>query len=246
MTDIFEPKLVGFLCNWCAYAGADSSGVQAESYPPNLRIIAIPCSGSIEPSVIVETLDLGADGVLVLGCPLGSCHYVTGNYVAQRRVLAVKKLLVKIGADARRIDIQFMGASEGKKFAKVVSDFTERVRKIGPWENRTGLALAKAVVNKDRLRWLLGREKELIEHGDVFGRKQGAITKAIEQCLEEEVSKIRITSLLQVEPHSCERLALKLGLNPSSVLKYILQLKHEGLIYDYDELGRAPRYAGVR
>jgi F420-non-reducing hydrogenase iron-sulfur subunit len=246
MVNIFEPKLVGFLCNWCAYSGADSSGVQAESYPSNLRIIAIPCSGSIEPSVVVETLDLGADGVLVLGCPLGGCHYVTGNYVAQRRVIAVKKLFVKIGIDARRIDIQFLGASEGKKFAKVVSDFTERVRKLGPWEDRAGLALAKAVVNNDRFRWLLGREKELIDLGDAFGRKHGAITKAIEQCLEEEVSKTKIVHLLADEPLSCEALAQKLGSEPSSVLRYILELKREGQVYDYDELDRSPRYAGAR
>jgi len=246
LTEFFEPKLVGFLCNWCAYSGADSSGMQAESYPSNLRTIAIPCGGSIEPSVVVETLDLGADGVLILGCPLGSCHYTTGNYVAQRRVIAIRKLLVKVGADPRRLDIQFLGASEGKKYARLISDFTDRVRKLGPWVDRDSLALAKSVVGNERFRWLLGREKELIELGDAFGRKQGGITRAIEQCIDEEVSKTRIARLLREEPLSCETIAGKLGFAPSSVLRYILQLKREGQVSDYDELDRSPRYAGVK
>jgi F420-non-reducing hydrogenase iron-sulfur subunit len=128
----FEPKLVGFLCNWCSYTGADLAGTARMKYPPNLRVIRVMCSGRVDPNFILEALARGADGVLVLGCHPGDCHYTEGNYKCQRRLPLTRKLAEQMGVDPRRIRLEWVSASEGARFTKVVTEFTEEVRALGP------------------------------------------------------------------------------------------------------------------
>jgi len=129
----FKPKIVGFLCNWCAYAGADLAGVSRIQYPPNLRIIRMMCSGRVDPSFILEAFKQGADGVLVAGCHLPSdCHYIAGNFKAQRRVLILKKLLKQLGIEPERLRIEWISAAEGDKFARVVKEMVEEIKRLGP------------------------------------------------------------------------------------------------------------------
>ncbi|MEM2263318.1 MAG: hydrogenase iron-sulfur subunit [Candidatus Bathyarchaeia archaeon] len=129
----FEPKIVGFLCNWCAYAGADLAGVSRIQYPPNIRVIRVMCSGRIDPAFILEALKNGADGVLVAGCHLPSdCHYLSGNFKALRRVMLLKKVLKDFGIEPERVRLEWVSASEGDKFAAVVRDMVEQIRKLGP------------------------------------------------------------------------------------------------------------------
>ena len=128
----FEPNIIGFLCNWCSYAGADLAGTSRIQYPPNIKIIRVMCSGRIEPVFILESLKKGADGVLISGCHLGECHYKSGNYKANRRVKLLKKYLEEMGIDPNRVRFEFVSASEGHKFAEVVSEFVEELKKIGP------------------------------------------------------------------------------------------------------------------
>jgi len=129
----FEPKIVGFLCNWCAYAGADLAGVSRTQYPPNIRIVRVMCSGRVDPSFILEALKDGADGVLVAGCHLPSdCHYISGNFKALRRIKLLKKVLEQFGIEPERVRLEWVSASEGDKFATVVKDMVERIQKIGP------------------------------------------------------------------------------------------------------------------
>ncbi len=128
----FEPKLVGFLCNWCSYTGADLAGTARMKYPPNLRVIRVMCSGRVDPNFILEALARGADGVLVLGCHPGDCHYSEGNYKCQRRLPLTRKLAEQMGVDPRRIRLEWVSASEGARFTKVVTEFTEQVRALGP------------------------------------------------------------------------------------------------------------------
>lgn len=129
----FEPKIVGFLCNWCAYAGADLAGVSRMQYPPNIRIVRVMCSGRVDPSFILEALKDGADGVLVAGCHLPSdCHYISGNFKALRRIKLLKKVLEQFGIEPERVRLEWISASEGDKFATVVKDMVERIQKIGP------------------------------------------------------------------------------------------------------------------
>jgi F420-non-reducing hydrogenase iron-sulfur subunit len=132
MTEEFEPKIVGFLCNWCSYAGADLAGVSRIQYPPNLRIIRVMCSGRIDPAFILEAFRSGADGVLLSGCHPGDCHYIAGNYKAQRRGILLKKLLEQLGLEPQRLRIEFVSASEGAKFATVVKEMVEDIKKLGP------------------------------------------------------------------------------------------------------------------
>lgn len=128
----FEPKIVGFLCNWCSYAGADLAGTSRMQYPQNVRIIRVPCSGRVDPLFVVKAFQDGADGVMVLGCHPGDCHYQQGNYFAQRRYALMHRLLEFTGIETDRLFVEWVSASEGKKFAQVVTDFTEKVRALGP------------------------------------------------------------------------------------------------------------------
>jgi F420-non-reducing hydrogenase iron-sulfur subunit len=128
----FEPKIVGFLCNWCSYSGADLAGVSRIKSAPNLRIIRTMCSGRVDPTFIIKSFQLGADGVFVMGCHLGDCHYQEGNYKTLRRIPLLKRLIKEFGIDPRRLRLEWVSASEGDKFAKLVNEMTEEMRKLGP------------------------------------------------------------------------------------------------------------------
>ena len=130
--DKFEPLILGFLCNWCSYAGADLAGTSRIQYLPNIRIIRVMCSGRVNPLFIFKALRLGVDGVLVSGCHPGECHYQTGNYRARRRLAITKKFLDYMGIEPQRIQASWVSASEGAKFAEVVNEVTQEVREIGP------------------------------------------------------------------------------------------------------------------
>jgi F420-non-reducing hydrogenase iron-sulfur subunit len=129
----FEPKIVGFLCNWCSYAGADLAGVSRLQYPPNVRIIRVMCSGRIDPAFVLEAFKDGADGVLVAGCHIPSdCHYISGNFKAQRRILLLKKVLEQFGIEPERLRLEWVSASEGDRFATVIKELVEEIQKLGP------------------------------------------------------------------------------------------------------------------
>lgn len=128
----YEPRIVGFLCNWCSYAGADMAGTSRISYAPNIRIIRVPCSGRVDPLFIVKAFQQGADGVLVAGCHPGDCHYSEGNYYARRRFAVMHKLLEFVGIEKERVRLEWVSASEGAKWAKVVNEFTETIKRLGP------------------------------------------------------------------------------------------------------------------
>ncbi len=128
----FEPKIVGFLCNWCSYEGADSAGRARKDYPANFRTIRVMCSGRIDPQFVMEAFRAGADAVVILGCFPGSCHYKEGNYKALRRYHLLKKMLVQLGIEEERFTLNWVSAGEGERFAKVVKDIVEKVRALGP------------------------------------------------------------------------------------------------------------------
>jgi len=134
----FEPKIVGFLCNWCSYAGANLAGTSRLQYPSNVRIIRVPCSGRVDPLLVVKAFQGGADGVMVLGCHPGDCHYREGNFYARRRFTLVHGFLDFLGVDEQRLHMDWVSAAEGKRFAQVVSDFTEQVRRLGPLASHPG------------------------------------------------------------------------------------------------------------
>ncbi|HAG07417.1 MAG: Methyl-viologen-reducing hydrogenase delta subunit [Clostridia bacterium 62_21] len=132
-----RPLIIGFLCNWCSYAAADLAGTSRYDYPPNVLIIRVPCSGRVDPVFVLKALLSGADGVLIGACHPGDCHYSTGNLYARRRYNALQKLLDTVGIDRERVRMEFVSASEGKKFARVVTDFTNQLKEMGPSPLRT-------------------------------------------------------------------------------------------------------------
>lgn len=134
----WEPKIVGFLCNWCSYRGADLAGTARLKYAPNVRVIRVMCSGRVEPTFVVKAFELGADGVLVLGCHPGDCHYIEGNYKAMRRLPLLKKMLAQLGIEEARVRLDWVSASEGDRFASVVNEMTEKVRALGPFSQNSG------------------------------------------------------------------------------------------------------------
>jgi F420-non-reducing hydrogenase iron-sulfur subunit len=128
----FEPKIVGFLCKWCSSTAADLAGTSRIEYPPNIRIIRLMCSGSVDSVYIIKALMEGADGVLVAGCHPGDCHYLEGNYKARRRIALLKDILDTLGLETERIKITWIGADEGRKFAETIEDMTKEMRELGP------------------------------------------------------------------------------------------------------------------
>ena len=128
----FEPKIIGFLCNWCSYTGADLAGTSRLQYPPNIRIIKIMCSGRVNPQFVLKAFQEGADGVLVSGCHPGNCHYIEGNYHAKRKLTLLADLLDYMGIEQGRFQVSWVSASEGVKFAEVVRKFTDQVKALGP------------------------------------------------------------------------------------------------------------------
>jgi len=132
MSEEFEPRVVAFLCNWCSYAGADLAGTSRIHYLPNVRIIRVMCSGRVNPLFLVNALQQGADGVLISGCHPGDCHYLEGNYYARRRFVLMRKLLEHIGVEPERVNMSWVSASEGAKFAEVVEKTVEGVKAVGP------------------------------------------------------------------------------------------------------------------
>jgi len=128
----FEPVIVAFCCHYCAYTAADMAGSMRLTYPPNVRIIRVPCTGKVDAIHIMKALQKGADGVYVAGCLEGDCHFKNGNIKAMRRVAHVKALLEEIGIEPDRVDMVLMSAGMGERFAQVATSFTEKIRKLGP------------------------------------------------------------------------------------------------------------------
>lgn len=131
-TDEFIPKIVGFLCNWCSYAGADLAGTSKLKMPSSLTPIRVMCSSRIDSVLIATAFLRGADGVLIAGCHPGDCHYDKGNYYARRRIALTKKVLESLGLESDRIRLSWVSASEGPRFKDVVTEFTENIKKLGP------------------------------------------------------------------------------------------------------------------
>jgi F420-non-reducing hydrogenase iron-sulfur subunit len=137
MSEEFEPKIIAFCCNWCSYTGADLAGTSRLQYPPNVRIVRVMCSGMVHPDLVINALTKGADGVLICGCHIGDCHYLEGNKRAQARAEAIQLMLQDFGLEPERFRLEWVSASEGPKFAQVVKDMAEQVKKVGPSPYRT-------------------------------------------------------------------------------------------------------------
>jgi F420-non-reducing hydrogenase iron-sulfur subunit len=237
----FEPKIIGFLCNWCSYAGADLAGVSRIQYPPNIRVIRVMCSGRVDPVIVLEMFADGADGVLVMGCHPGECHYLEGNLYAERRIKMLKRLITCTGLEPERLRLEWVSAAEGSRFADIVKDFTNQIRRLGPSPlagekaDETILACVRAAeraAGTSRLRTLVGREKELTEDGNVYGEKvaQEEFDELMEESVKEEYLRSRIYLQAKGKSISVEELTKHLGVDSEIVLRHIVVMKRRGLL----------------
>jgi coenzyme F420-reducing hydrogenase delta subunit len=237
----FEPKIIGFLCNWCSYAGADLAGVSRIQYPPNIRIIRVMCSGRVDPVIILEMFANGADGVIVTGCHPGDCHYVEGNLYEERKIKMLKRLLALTGLELGRLRLEWVSASEGQRFAQIVTEFTNQIKKIGPspvsgkspnLKVLENLQAAKNAASDFRLRVLVGRERELTEKNNVYEEKipQEEFDAVLDSAVEAEFIRHKIHLLTRGRPLPVKALAEATELKPAEVLKHIVAMRRRNMI----------------
>ena len=251
----FEPKILGFLCNWCSYAGADLAGVSRIQYPPNIRVIRVMCSGRVDPEFIFEGLLTGLDGVIVMGCHPGDCHYLEGNYEAEKKFNMVKKFLELINFE-NRIRLEWVSASEGARFAEVVTDFTNQIRELGPSpinkseadkRLREKLQAMKIAVSNYRMRALVGRERDITENENAYGDKTPLekFENIFNKAIRDEFYRHYILLKLNQSPKSVKDLAKEIEIDPSEVLDHLLILKGRGQVDMENIIGITPIYISL-
>jgi len=250
----FEPLIVAFCCNWCAYAGADLAGTSRIQYPTNIRIVRVMCSGRVEPAIVLEALEGGVDGVLIAGCHPGDCHYLEGNYYAELRFKALRELLRLSGLEPGRLRLEWISASEGKKFAQVVSEFVEQLRALGPSPLKPPrpdedlllrVRAARLAISSFRLRVLVGRERHLAEVGNVYGEKipyEELEERVLRDALRAEYERSLILLKLSEKPMSVKALAEELGMDASRVLRHVVVLRARRQVELHGVEGTSPIY----
>jgi coenzyme F420-reducing hydrogenase delta subunit len=245
----YEPKILSFLCNWCAYAGADLAGISRFQYPPNTRVIRVMCSGRIDPVFIPKAFLAGFDGTMVLGCHPGDCHYLTGNVQAERKIHLTRKLFEMAGIGSERILLDWVSAGEGERFAQLVEQFVERIRDLGPLvlgqEMKEKLRAAAASLDGEKIRWMVGKGPELLEKENVYGERlpREKVEAVIEETIRDEWIKNRILFLVESKPMPAAEISETLNLKLRDALSYLVSLVGEGrLEFDPSAEGRIPRY----
>ena len=252
----FEPKILGFLCNWCSYAGADLAGVSRIQYSPNIRIIRVMCSGRVDPIFIAEALSRNIDGVLVLGCHPGDCHYISGNFEAELKMKMLSKLLEIIGF-SERFRLDWVSAAEGNRFAQLVNEFNEHIKSLGPNPiKKKGLknklsddfAAIKSLLTDSRLRILVGRERKITTEGNAYN--EIISIEEFEQILDDviynEFARHRILQKISQNGKSVPEIAKEIQLAPNEVLNHIVTLRQRGLV-DLDEVNEEiPTFISIK
>lgn len=241
----FKPRILGFLCNWCCYGGADLCGVSRFQYPTYLRVIRVMCSGRVDPAFILRAFANGTDGVFVGGCHLNDCHYNTeGNYDALSVMHLCKKLLARIGVNPDRLRLEWVSAGEGVRFAEVMNDFGEKIKNLGPLgksegteeqalkagiEAATRLVPYLKLVERQRLRVRFGTEEE---YRAFFESEE--VGRLFDETIGEKLAIAQIVSLLREGPLPTARIAAALRLTPSKVSKHLTVASKQRLV-SYDE-----------
>ena len=252
MQQEFNPKILGFMCNWCCYAAADSAGVARYQYPPNVRTIRIMCTGRMDPLFIVDGFYAGADGIFVGGCHLGECHYQLGNYDAMLTAEFVRKVLAEIGIDSERFALEWASAAEGPRYVHLITEFTNKIKSLGPLggpENvdmgalRIKLMAARSALEEAKLRTSFGNlTKGFRKEGDYSEQTlQEKVNEKLAKVISTEVGKHETLLRIQNEgPISLDDLAKKVGMPPSDIEKYVATFSKRGLVTEADG-----RLAGV-
>jgi F420-non-reducing hydrogenase iron-sulfur subunit len=237
----FEPSILGFLCNWCCYAGADLAGVSRFQYPPNMRVIRLMCSGRVDPAHIFRAFSAGQDAVFIGGCHLNDCHYVThGNYDALSMVYICKKLLEHIGLNPERLRLEWVSAGEGIRFANIMNEFVPRIEKLGPLGKGEGLdehdlkfkleAVTKLIpyiklVQSERLRVSVRTEEA---YHKFFTSED--FDRLFKELIGDKLALSQLALLLRDKPRSAGEISEILGLSPSDVSRHLRVSTRQGLV----------------
>ena len=245
----FEPKILSFLCNWCAYAGADLAGISRFQYPPNTRVIRVMCSGRVDPAFVPRAFLAGFDGVMILGCHPGDCHYISGNIQAERKITLLRKVLSDEGVGSERLLLDWVSAGEGQRFAELIRGFTEQIRSLGPFpkteEIEGKLRAIRASLEGEKIRWMVGKAPELMEKENVYGERTDPerVREVLETTLREELCKNRIMGFLEAGTMAAKEISDKLNLSLKETLPHLVSLVGDGRIgFDTSEESHYPRY----
>jgi len=249
----FEPRIISFLCNWCSYAGADLCGVSRYQYPPNLRVVRVMCSTRVSPQMVTRVLLEGADGVLIGGCHIGDCHYISGNYYTEKRFDIMVRMMQLVGLEPERIRLEWISAAEGEKFSRVVTDFTRVIKDLGPSpiKNDKKLAFmmeaAEAASQSFRLTALVSKEYNLISRGNVYGEKldEKKLREIVDNVAKEEFERAMILLLTRRGEVSANDISKKIGVSSDRILDHIVELKKRNLVEVEYHRGNAPLYSAV-
>ncbi len=249
----FQPKIIGFLCNWCSYAGADLAGVSRFQYPPNIHVIRIMCSGRLDPSIVIEMFIQGVDGVFIGGCHIGDCHYVKGNYYTEKRYMITKKILAKTGLNPERLQLKWISASEGQLFADTMTEVSDLITGLGPspvsgdepkLKILENLFIIRNVLEDFRLRVLIGKGVSLVGDHNVYNEKLVLkdYEKLVNTAIDDEYIRGSIIYFAREKPLSVSNLAKRIKVSPKLVLKNIVTLKDRELIKVAHVEGVTPYY----
>jgi F420-non-reducing hydrogenase iron-sulfur subunit len=226
----FEPKILAFLCNWCAYAAADLAGVSRFQYPPNVKPLRVMCSARVDPVFIIKALKAGWDGILVSGWHFGDCHYLDGNVQAEKKIRLTQELLDLATIGKNRLHLAWCSSAEGQRFAEIVSEVTESIRSQGDFDPKTfslELDAAEMTAKSETLRWLVGKEVSLTTKGDVYGRKWEAnqFKKILSAALEREYQKNLICIALKEGSTSVRDISERTGIENKKISYLISDLE---------------------
>jgi coenzyme F420-reducing hydrogenase delta subunit len=257
MDEDFDPKIIGYLCNWCCYAGADLAGVSRIQYPPNIRIVRVMCSSRIEPSIILEMFIQGIDGVFIGGCHFGDCHYMEGNYHTVYRIEMTKRLLKKVGLDPNRLRLEWVSASESVRFANIMKEMTQNIKNLGPspisgtspdLHILEQLIIARDAANDFRLRLLCAKAYNIIRKGNVYNKniEDERFDGILDVIIDEEMLRQRILRSLMKKSRSVKDIAQDIKTPSQEVLEHLVVLRDRGLVGLEKIDGSSPIYNYVQ
>ncbi len=246
----FEPKVLGILCNWCSYAGADLAGVSRFQYPTNIRTLRVMCSTRVTPHILLEVFKSGVDGVVVGGCHIGDCHYITGNYYTEKRIALTKSLMNIAGLEPERLSFYMVSASEGKRFADLVTGFVGTIKELGPskapMDAKLGRRLDAAIETAKayRLRLLNGKELGLETTGNVYRKQvdEKKLDQILDKALREEFERNFILQMTRDRSLSVKEMARELDAPPDEVLEQVVFLRSRSMIALDSIEGVSPKY----
>lgn len=254
----FKPNIICFMCNWILRGKADTTNASRTQSFPNVHIVRVPCIGRIDPVIVLETFINGADGVLVLGCNPPDCHYAEGNLYAEKQVKILKKLLTLTSLERKRLRLEWgsVAVPESIRFAYLIKDFNEEIKALGPspvnGENPElnvleSLEAAKLAAEGFRLRVMLGRERELVERGNVYHEEilQEDFDQKMDAVIRTEYLRYLIYLKVKNKSLSVKEISKLLDMDTQKVLRHIVVMRRKGMLAVDRVEGTTPMYKAL-